>query len=101
MKGVGRSRQIYGRTHGGYRRELRRAFAAPFACEFQHEVAAHRKSNQGKAREFLLRDQGPRHFANVVRPSGMIERGREQIGRASCRERVKSSVVDGLIKSKN
>ena len=58
---------------------MSRAFPAPFAGQFQDKVAAHGKPNQGKTREFFPGDQGARDFANVVRPSGMIKRGRETI----------------------
>ena len=57
MQCIGRGRKIHSRRHGRKCLNLVRRFTSPFARQLQHQISAHRESNNGNAIEGIFIDQ--------------------------------------------
>ncbi len=51
----------------------------PFAGKFQHQVAAHGKTDQRQAGNLVLLYERMRNGGNILRAAGMIQRGRKVV----------------------
>src|SRR5689334_19484392 len=83
MERIGRRPQVHSGTNANHAAKFCGRRTAPFACQFQNQVPAHRKSSESDPAELAIADQRMSDLRHIARAPRVIEGRSECVGPAA------------------